>query len=83
MLKRDLGELDIPLYMETQHARKDIPDRIVELCSRLAVNHLFANLEYEVDELRRETKLASLCAQNDTKFEPIHDTCVVPVARNQ
>ncbi|KAL4802826.1 DNA photolyase, FAD-binding/Cryptochrome [Aspergillus unguis] len=77
-LKRDLGELDIPLYMETQTHRKNIPSRIVELCHEWGANNLFANLEYEVDELRREARLLHLCAENGIKFETPHDTCVVP-----
>ncbi|KAK2763234.1 hypothetical protein FQN54_009870 [Arachnomyces sp. PD_36] len=80
-LKRDLGELDIPLYMETQHSRKDIPQRIVDLCKRWSANHLFANMEYEVDELRREAKLINLGAQNGIKVEAVHDTCVVTPGR--
>ncbi|KAL4779551.1 DNA photolyase, FAD-binding/Cryptochrome [Aspergillus varians] len=77
-LKQDLAELDVPLYMETQDRRKDIPRRIVELCHEWGANHVFANLEYEVDELRREAGLVRLCAENGIRFETLHDTCVVP-----
>lgn len=77
LLRRDLGELDIPFYMETQYRRMDIPNRIVDLCRQWGANHLFANLEYEVDELRREAQLVRLCSRNGVKFEAIHDTCVV------
>jgi deoxyribodipyrimidine photo-lyase len=76
-LQQDLGELDIPLYMETQEKRKTIPKRIVELCQNWGAKHLYANIEYEVDELRREAKLVRLCAENDVNFAPTHDTCVV------
>ncbi|RJE21362.1 Deoxyribodipyrimidine photo-lyase [Aspergillus sclerotialis] len=78
LLKRNLDEIDIPLYMETQYERKPIPKRVVDLCRRWGANHIFANLEYEVDELRREAKLVRLCAQNGINFEVVHDTCVVP-----
>lgn len=76
-LKRDLGELDIPLYMETQSRRTEIPNRILDLCQRWGAHHLFANIEYEVDELRRDAKLVRLCAHHGIKFEAAHDTCVV------
>lgn len=76
-LRQDLGEIDIPLYMETQDERRSIPNRIVDLCQRWGANHLFANIEYEVDELRRDAKLVRLCAENGIKFEAAHDTCVV------
>ncbi|RHZ72412.1 hypothetical protein CDV55_108811 [Aspergillus turcosus] len=77
-LKRDLSELDIPLYMEMQETRKNIPQRIVELCRQWGANHVYANLEYEVDELRRDARLVRLCAKNAIKFETAHDACVVP-----
>lgn len=76
-LQRDLGELDIPLYMETQQKRKEIPQRIIDLCQEWGANHLFANMEYEVDELRREATLIRLGAENGVKIEAAHDSCVV------
>lgn len=76
-LKRDLGELDIPLYMETQSRRTEIPNRTVDLCQRWGAHHLLANIEYEVDELRRDAKLVRLSALHGIKFEANHDTCVV------
>ena len=76
-LKQDLGELDIPLYMEAQDKRKEIPSRILDLCQRWGANHLFANIEYEVDELRRDATLVRQCVDNGVKFEAAHDTCVV------
>lgn len=76
-LQRDLAELDIPLYVETQEKRKNIPNRIVELCQKWEAKHLCANIEYEVDELRREAKVVRLCADNAIDFTPSHDTCVV------
>lgn len=76
-LRQDLGELDIPLHMETQENRKAIPQRIVELCQKWGAKDLYANIEYEVDELRREAKLVQLCADSDINFTPTHDNCVV------
>lgn len=77
MLQKDLNALDIPLYMETQERRTRIPDRIVDLCQEWGANHIFANIEYEVDELRREAKLIRSCAARDIAFQTIHDTCVI------
>lgn len=77
ILKHDLGELEIPFYMVTRERRVDIPDYIVDLCERWGANHLYANMEYEVDELRRDAKLVRLCAQKGVKFDVVHNTCVV------
>lgn len=78
VLKDDLASLDIPLYVETVDKRKNIPHRISELMEEWGSNHLFANMEYEVDELRREARMIRQFAENNMSFEVVHDTCVVP-----
>lgn len=76
-LQQDLAEGDIPLYMETQEKRSAIPRRVAELCRQWEANHIFANIEYEVDELRREAKLVRLCAEKGIDCVLSHDACVV------
>lgn len=78
VLKRDLAALDIPLYVETVENRDEIPEHILNLLGEWGASHLMANMEYEVDELRREAKLVRLCAQRGINMEVVHDTCVVP-----
>lgn len=77
VLRQDLGELDIPLYVETIKKRKTIPNRIEELMGEWGANHLYANMEYEVDELRREAGMIRTMADKGMSFEVVHDTCVV------
>ncbi|KAI0169870.1 deoxyribodipyrimidine photo-lyase [Hypoxylon sp. FL1284] len=77
-LKEELAVLDIPLYVETVDKRKDVPGRVVEFMEEWGASHLFANIEYEVDELRREAKLARTLAEKGLALEVFHDTCVVP-----
>lgn len=62
VLKKDLAALDIPLYVETVGKRKEIPNRILDFMEEWGASHLFANMEYEVDELRREAKMVRMCA---------------------
>lgn len=78
VLKEDLAKLDIPLYVEVVEKRKHIPDRILEVMEEWGANHLFANMEYEVDELRREAAMVRDLAENGKAFEVVHDVCVVP-----
>ncbi|CAK7234903.1 DNA photolyase phr1 [Sporothrix bragantina] len=78
ILKEDLAKLNIPLWIETVEDRKKIPRRIMELMDKWKARHLFANLEYEPDELRRETKLVRLCASQGKAMTVVHDTCAVP-----
>ncbi len=77
VLKEDLAKLDIPLYVETIEKRKTIPGRILELCEKWGASHLFANIEYEVDELRREAKMVRMGVEKGIAFTVVPDTCVV------
>jgi deoxyribodipyrimidine photo-lyase len=77
VLKSDLAKLDIPLYVETVEKRKKIPDRILELLDVWGASHLFANVEYEVDELRREASLVRACLERGIAMDVVPDTCVV------
>ena len=77
VLKEDLAKLDIPLYVETVEKRKTVPGRILELCEKWGASHLFTNVEYEVDELRREAKMSRMGVQKGVAFTVVPDTCVV------
>ncbi|KAI9830521.1 MAG: hypothetical protein M1819_005479 [Sarea resinae] len=78
ILKEDLAELDIPLWVETVMKRKNIIARIIELCQKWGASHAYCNIEYEVDELRREATLTRTCVEKGIDFTAVHDTCVVP-----
>jgi deoxyribodipyrimidine photo-lyase len=81
VLKGDLAKVDVPLWVETVEKRATVPARIVELLQDWGASHLYANMEYEVDELRREAKLVRLCAERGIAADVVHDTCVVPPGR--
>lgn len=78
LLKKELDDLDIPLYIETVDVRKEVPKRLLALAKEWDVKNIFCNLEYEPDELRREGRLIRWAAEQDINFEPCHDDCVVP-----
>ncbi len=77
VLKADLDKLDIPLYVETVDKRKAMPGRILELLEGWGASHLFCNMEYEVDELRREARMVRSCLERGIAMNVTHDTCVV------
>ncbi|MCJ1309449.1 hypothetical protein MMC25_003109 [Agyrium rufum] len=77
VLKEDLAKLDIPLYIETVEKRREIPTRIFKLCDEWGASHLFANVEYEVDELRREARMVRQGIEKGISFTVVPDTCVV------
>lgn len=78
VLQSELKALGIPLHIEVIEDRKNVLRRIVDLCQEWGAKNLFCNLEYEVDELRREEKMVKLCLEKGIAFEPVHDDCVVP-----
>lgn len=77
VLKADLAELGIPLYVETVEKRKMIPNRIFELCEIWGARHLYTNIEYEVDELRREALMTSSGIERGIALAAFPDLCVV------
>ncbi|KAK6613644.1 hypothetical protein QC760_002731 [Botrytis cinerea] len=77
ILKKDLAKLDIPLYVETIDKRKRVESRILELLGEWGCSHFYANMEYEVDELRREARMVRACVEKGICMDVIHDTCVV------
>ncbi|CZR55508.1 probable deoxyribodipyrimidine photo-lyase PHR [Phialocephala subalpina] len=77
IVKKDLAALDIPLYVETVEKRKSLPGRVLELLQKWGGSHLFANVEYEVDELRREAKMVQMCLEQGIAMDVVPDTCVV------
>jgi deoxyribodipyrimidine photolyase len=77
VLRDDLAKLDIPLWIEVVEKRRDVHGRILELLGEWKASHFYANMEYEVDELRREARLVRGCLEKGVCMEVVHDTCVV------
>ena len=77
-LQSSLKELNIPLYTEAIASRKAIPDRLIALVKEWNASSIFCNLEYEPDELRRETRILRAATAAGINFEPYHDDCVIP-----
>ncbi|KAL0256532.1 DNA photolyase phr1 [Diplodia seriata] len=77
VLKRDLAELDVPLLVETVEERGNVMPYLVDKCNEWGAKHLFCNMEYEVDELRREARLTKKCLDAGIDFTVVHDDVVV------
>ncbi|TFK43424.1 DNA photolyase, FAD-binding/Cryptochrome [Crucibulum laeve] len=76
-LKRSFEILNIPFYTTTMHKRTAIPSKMVSLLVFLGCMNLFANIEHEVDELRRDIKICDLAKLEGIQVNFIHDKCVV------
>lgn len=77
ILQQDLDKLDIPLYIEIVERRINIQSRVLQLMSQWSANHVYANAEYEVDELRRDVNIIRKGVARGICFSVHHDLCVV------
>ncbi|KAK7678860.1 hypothetical protein QCA50_018162 [Cerrena zonata] len=77
IVKQDLKKKNIPLYTLNVDKKKDINSSILKFLKDYEISHLFANIEYEVDELRQFIDLTKSLLENKISFQPFHDTCVV------
>lgn len=57
LMKSELRDLDIPLVFIEANERADLVPNIVNFVRENDISHVFANYEYEVDELRRDIKI--------------------------
>ncbi|KAG2116073.1 DNA photolyase, FAD-binding/Cryptochrome [Suillus discolor] len=76
-VKDELAKLNIPLYTLTHTPRKSVPTRVISVLQTLQSTRLFANFEYEVDELRRDTEVCSLAQNAGIRPTYVHDRCII------
>lgn len=75
--KKSLSDLHIPLIVMTHKPRKTIPQLVLSLCEEYGARALYANLEYEVDELRRDIQTYKLAQPKGIHVTLLHDKCIV------
>jgi deoxyribodipyrimidine photo-lyase len=75
-----LDELNIPLHVVSYDKRLSIPRRLLTelLPNVLKTTHVFANIEYEVDELRRDIACVKLGQQKGIEVTCVHDRLAIP-----
>ncbi|KAG6911209.1 hypothetical protein DXG01_003076 [Tephrocybe rancida] len=76
-LKISLAELDIPLHTFTHTPRRTMAARIMSTITDFGCTNLYANIEYEVDELRRDLKICELAKAQGVKATFVHNKCIV------
>ncbi|KAH6915337.1 DNA photolyase, FAD-binding/Cryptochrome [Coprinopsis sp. MPI-PUGE-AT-0042] len=76
-VQADLDKLNIPLHTVTVSKRKTVPSEVLSLLASLGCNRLYANLEYEVDELRRDLQLCNLAKKEGKQINFFHNKCIV------
>ncbi|KAF7352679.1 Deoxyribodipyrimidine photo-lyase [Mycena venus] len=77
LLATSLGKLHIPLHIITQSNRRAIPNKVISFLEELSASAIYANIEYEVDELRRDTQISKAAQAKGIGAIFVHDKCVV------
>ncbi|KAL8667138.1 MAG: hypothetical protein Q9168_007333, partial [Polycauliona sp. 1 TL-2023] len=80
LMQQELAELNIPLKIVEADGRKDIVPSALKFMSDNNISHIFANYEYEVDELRRDVKFVEQSSEKEEKAWAIslhHDQTVM------
>ena len=81
ILQDQLQEKNIPLCVLTPEKRSAKSDTIINFIKESEITHVFANYEYEVDELRRDIDVAKKLQGEGISFELFHDQTVMALAR--
>ncbi|KAI0701814.1 DNA photolyase [Cytidiella melzeri] len=77
-IKDTLGDMHIPFYTVTHMLRKTLPETIMSILQSWNAVHLFANIEHEVDELRRDIRVCELAKEEaKVKCSFVHDKCIL------
>tara|TARA_R110002003_G_scaffold122_1_gene11031 strand:- start:42187 stop:43692 length:1506 start_codon:yes stop_codon:yes gene_type:complete len=76
IMQKELKELNIPLVFLECEDRKKIVPTVIEWFKEHKVSHVFGNLEYEIDELRRDIKLVKEIG-DDIQVSLHHDQTVI------
>ncbi|KAK9473349.1 DNA photolyase, FAD-binding/Cryptochrome [Dipodascopsis tothii] len=75
-LRSDLAAAGIPLAVRSADRGKS-GKAVLDFCKDVGSSHVWANAEYEVDELRRDAKLVKTGLAAGVAVDVVADTCVV------
>lgn len=78
LLREDLDKLDIPLWVEVVENRKETGKKVLSLMEKWNASHIYGNMEYEVDELRRDVRFVKMALEKNIDFTVVHDSVVAP-----
>ncbi|WP_291368538.1 deoxyribodipyrimidine photo-lyase, partial [Acinetobacter sp. UBA5934] len=78
-LKSQLNQLNIPLLIKCIPLWKEVPDEMRQLCLRLGIDAVHANIEVGVNELNRDAQTKKNLAKHQISLELYHDQTIFPV----
>lgn len=77
VLKKQLDQMHIPLHTIVVKPRKIIPEQVINMLQSWNCTRLYANISYEVDELRRDIGTHDIGKANNIKCEFIQDKLII------
>ncbi|EMC98556.1 hypothetical protein BAUCODRAFT_67237 [Baudoinia panamericana UAMH 10762] len=78
ILKEQLEQKNIPLAIITAEERGNKTEKVMQFVKENDVSHIYADMEYEVDELRRDIDLGKkVLDESDVSLDVLHDQTVV------
>ncbi|QKX17445.1 deoxyribodipyrimidine photo-lyase [Microbulbifer sp. YPW1] len=78
VLQRALAEKQIPLYFLELNTFAEVPQALVQIADKLKVDALFANAEYPLNELRRDTAVRAALKEVGVPVEYCTDRTLIP-----
>jgi deoxyribodipyrimidine photo-lyase len=69
--------MHIPLHTITHTPRRTLPERVMNFLQSVNAKHIFGNLEYPVDELRRDLRVCLLAKEQGVKPVFVHDKLII------
>lgn len=77
-LKTELESLNIPLLILTANTFADCNQILQRIIIQLNIRSVAFNIEYEVNERRRDIEFGRWCREQEISLYKFHDQCVVP-----
>ena len=79
-LRQELDALNIPLLIRYCDVWEEIPHLILECCKNYAIDRVYCNQEYAINELKRDQDTQQLLQQHQINFSVYHDRLIFPIA---
>jgi len=77
VLKGSLARLNIPLYVSLHSQRRTLPSHVLSILRSVNAIRVYANIEYEVDEIRRDIAVCKLAKDNGIITTFVHDKLII------
>ena len=76
-LRASLSAIGIPLFILRVDEQWGVPLAVANLAQRLRASSVYWNIEYEVNELKRDAQTKALLIDRGVKVVQLHDQCII------